>query len=148
MTEWEEYLGVPGATEQQIQALEARIGRPLPSDFREALRSHQGQSPKSFSLVLPSGRQPAFGCLFHCDPNSDEYDAYDIGGRMSILEEEHGLHQLVPFAHSGNAVFCIDYSQEDQPIVFVNLDLTREDPGSRVRVASSFAEFCGMTMRG
>ena len=146
MIEWDEYLGLMGATEEQIQRVEARIGKDLPADLRDELRKNQGRTPRCFSLELPHGRKPSFRCLFHCDDRS-EYSVSEISERTRILEDEFDIRDLIPFAEAANALFCIDYRQSNRPVVFVNLGLAPEDPQSCVRVANSFTEFCDMSMR-
>lgn len=149
--EWEDYLrldGRPldGATDADIDALEAFLDRELPEDLTELVKKHQGQTPSNLSVELPQGGKRVFTCLLHAifePPVPDEIEGYGIDWVTTVTEEELGHENIVAFGDSGNSVYALDYGLDETnpPVVFIDCDRTADDPESKRRLASSVTEF-------
>jgi len=149
--EWEGYLrldGQPldGATDADIEELEAFLDTELPEDLKKLVKKHQGQTPSNLSVELPEGGVRGFACLLHAifePPVPDEIEGYGIDWVTTVTEEELGHENIVAFGDSSNSVYALDYGVDETnpPVVFIDADMTADNPESKRRLASSVTEF-------
>ena len=149
---WRKYLTLEGnpfpkATEQDISALEGKLGRTLPEDYKNALKAYQGMVARPPIVPLGDGGTP-LGCLFHAFLQGEKM-SYAVSVKTKRLEAE-GYRNYVAISGTGNSFFCLNYNatKENPPIVFIDGDYEPSDPRGVIPIAKSFTELLDMLEEG
>jgi hypothetical protein len=125
--EWEEYLNIPVASDEDIQQIEDKIGIVFPEEFRQLLKLAQGKTPIPDAIESEEVNEVGFGPVFHVLP--DVKPAYSLERVKKHWDEYYpGLLPIASSAGSG-CFFAYDFRQEgsNPPIVFVNAEANPED---------------------
>jgi cell wall assembly regulator SMI1 len=138
--EWEEYLEIPVASNEDIQRIENQLGIPFPEEFKQVLKLAQGKSSIPEVIESEELSEVTFGTIFHVLPEVEP--AYSITQKKEIWDKY--IPNLLPIADSGDGCFfAYDMRKETEnpPVVFINADADPEDESESILfVASSLTE--------
>lgn len=124
--EWEEYLNIPVASDEDIQRIESLFGMVFPEEFKQVLKSFQGKAP--FPEIIESEEvcEVPFGPIFHVlSEIKPSYSVEHVKRRW-----DRYYPNLLPIADSGDGCFfAYDLSQDEKnpPVIFVNAEANPED---------------------
>jgi SMI1 / KNR4 family (SUKH-1) len=124
--DWEEYLNIPGASDEDIQRVENQLNISFPEEFKQVLRLYQGKIPIPNGIESEEVCQVIFGPIFHVV--SDKESPYSIQHQTEFWHRYYP--NLLPIADSGDGcIFAYDFSQgvENPPVIFVNAEVDPED---------------------
>lgn len=108
-----EWPGIP-ATEEQINAVEARLGRPLPTAFREVLKVSDG--------VPTAGEVVLYGTASLFERNEDwAHVSERAPGFLAIGDDSGGRVLLMRSDPQATAVELCDIVVLDEPSAFVHV---------------------------
>lgn len=149
---WEPFLTVDGeplrpATDQDLDEIEAYLGLSLPQDFRELVKSHQGQIPTNLEIGRPSGSKPGFSCVLHAltgdDGIPDDLESYAIDWMTEVVQDELGYRDVVVFSRKGNSIFALDFSDDTThpSVVLIDGDCEADDPSAKTVLAETITDF-------
>jgi SMI1 / KNR4 family (SUKH-1) len=99
--EWEEYLEIPVATDEDIQRIEHQLGVPFPEEFKQVLKLAQGKSSIPEVIESEELSEVTFGAIFHVLPEVEP--AYSIIRKKEIWDKY--IPNLLPIADSGDGYF-------------------------------------------
>lgn len=143
--DWESYVSVPPETSPDaISALEGDLGVTLPDDYKQILARHAGEVTTPDTMPVGERSKTPFGPLLHLAPDAGKAMAYSIAVARERLREWGGAAAggLVPVAsNSATGYFCFDYrtTQDDPPLVFIDMTYAPDEKGAILPVAPGFS---------
>jgi hypothetical protein len=137
-------FSAPGTSisDAQIDDIEAALGFPLPTDYRQFLRVYNGGVPDDDTIDIadlkqsPTDVQELFGI---------DYDlkTSNILWNLEFIRQRCPGRRLLPIGcDSGGNLFCLDFDNDERNPSVIYLDVISSDCPSYL-AAANFSEFCG-----
>jgi hypothetical protein len=125
--DWEEYLNIPTASDDDIQRIEKQIGIEFPEEFKHLLKTAQGKAPIPETVQSGEVKKVVFGPIFHVLEGVKP--TYSLERVKKHWDDYYP--GLLPIASSGGSgcFFAYDFrkKQENPSIVFVDAEADPED---------------------
>ncbi|MFC4077770.1 SMI1/KNR4 family protein [Salinithrix halophila] len=139
------------ATDEEIQAIEHKVGYKFPDDFVEWVKKYQGSNPSAYLDVNNELFTFDRLCIIS-NPSTEEESLDHVLEVYETMYEEDELELpqgLVPFGFDGsNKWYCFDYrNQPTKPsVVLINWEVSYEDEPSKsiTYVCDSFSDLLEM----
>lgn len=103
--------------EATLDAVQARIGRPIPAAYRRFLLEHNGgwPEPGDFSITWANGRQEQISVEWFLPVNTQE--VIDLEATLKVYRDRVP-EALFPIARAGGGLVCVTVAGEQQGQVF------------------------------
>lgn len=137
--EWEEYLNIPVASDEDIKQIEHQLGLSFPEEFKQVLKIAQGKTPVLEIIDSEELCEVPFGPVFHVLPEIKPL--YSIKDMKEFWDKN--LPGFLPIAEAGDGcIFAYDLRKgaENPPVIFINADVSPDDDDSILFVANSLTE--------